>query len=397
MITRAILLAALLSIAAFRVVRWLEPRALRRPWQAALYFGFTAAVFGAWLWVRSLGHGNAGAIGPVVQAIASSWTIAILACVVVGLPVGVLRALSRIGRKAAPADVDLERRRFLGGMAVPVVAVTTGASGTVAGLGPFTVRYEDVHVPGLPDALDGFRIGQITDIHVGDFIDPAYVAEAVEAMNQAGCHLQVMTGDLIDDLEELDATFAALDRCAAPHGMVAILGNHEIWRGRARVLAKYDEVAPRGRVRLLVDASERIEHDGAVLRVVGVDYPMGPGGKHRLPPEERDAIMRASAERAFAQAQPGETVLCLSHHPDFFPIAAARGAALTLAGHTHGGQFAVLGMPVFRFAYDFMLGRYRLGDAHLYVSGGTGHWLPWRVGVPTEVTILTLRARQAEA
>jgi len=87
-----------------------------------------------------------------------------------------------------------------------------------------------------------------------------------------------------------------------------------------------------------------------------------------------------------------ELVLCLTHHPSFFPYAAQKGAHLTLAGHTHGGQVALLGMPLFWFAFEFMLGRYKSKDSHLYVSGGTGHWLPFRLGVPPEVTILTLRA-----
>jgi predicted MPP superfamily phosphohydrolase len=85
-------------------------------------------------------------------------------------------------------------------------------------------------------------------------------------------------------------------------------------------------------------------------------------------------------------------VLCLSHHPEFFPIAVEKGAHLTLSGHTHGGQVAFFGIPAFAFAFKHMLGRYFEKSRHLYVSGGTGHWLPFRLGVPAEVTIVTLRA-----
>jgi hypothetical protein len=85
-------------------------------------------------------------------------------------------------------------------------------------------------------------------------------------------------------------------------------------------------------------------------------------------------------------------VLCLTHHPDFFPLAAERGARLTLAGHTHGGQVGFWRIPLFSFSFEHMLGRYRRGDSHLYVSSGTGHCFPFRVGIPTEVTVLTLRA-----
>ena len=273
------------------------------------------------------------------------------------------------------------------GRAVPFVAVGTASAGVVSGSSGFVVREQEVRLRDLPASLDGFRIGQITDIHVGPFISPAYVRASVEAMNEAGVHLQVMTGDLIDDLEQLDETMAALEACKAPHGMLAILGNHEHWRGLESILAGYEALARRGApVRLLVDESHVIEHQGERLRVVGVDYPMS--GRS---PIVRTEHMRRSAEVAFQGTAPGEVVLCLAHHPSFFPYAAERGAHLTLSGHTHGGQVAVLGIPVFGFAFEFMLGRYKKKDSHLYVSGGTGHWLPFRIGVPAEVTVITLR------
>jgi predicted MPP superfamily phosphohydrolase len=102
--------------------------------------------------------------------------------------------------------------------------------------------------------------------------------------------------------------------------------------------------------------------------------------------------MRRSAEKSFSNVGKEETVLCLAHHPDFFPFAADRGALLTLSGHTHGGQISILGINPCAFVFQYILGWYKRGDAQLYVSGGTGHWIPFRIGVPTEVTILTLRA-----
>ncbi|WP_373047557.1 metallophosphoesterase [Vulgatibacter sp.] len=394
MITRVILLSLVFSLVSFLVVRALSPRLLRGWRQVVPYWLFVLGIHGAWLWVRAQGHGQTGDLGAAVQVIASSWTITTLACVFIGGPWALLRPrLEKLREK----PVDLERRRFLGGAAVPAAALATGGGGSIAGLGPFTVRHEEIRVAGLPEALDGFRIGQITDVHIGDFVDPDFLHEAVAAMNEARCDLQVMTGDLIDDLAQFEATLDAMEANDAPHGMLCILGNHEIWRGRAEVIAGYQRRAPNGRLKLLVDESVRIDHRGTALQVVGVDYPIGAGrrGKHRLPKEERDAKMATMAERAWAQVPAGDPVLCLTHHPDFFPHAAKRGAALTLAGHTHGGQVAFLGFPLFRFAYDYMLGRYRKGESHLYVSGGTGHWLPWRVGVPTEVTILTLRRAEA--
>ena len=87
-------------------------------------------------------------------------------------------------------------------LALPVLAAGTSSAGIVAGSSGFEVREVEVRLRGLPRALDGFRIGQITDIHVGTFIDAEYVRASVEAMNKARVDLQVMTGDLIDDLDQ---------------------------------------------------------------------------------------------------------------------------------------------------------------------------------------------------
>lgn len=291
-----------------------------------------------------------------------------------------------LSREDSPADPS--RRAWLVrlGAGVPAALAASSAGGVVAGLRPPVVRYEEVQVPGLPAALEGLRIGQTTDLHVGPFVSPLDVSAWVDRLDAEGVDLQVMTGDLIDDLTQLEATFEALGRCRAPLGMVGVLGNHEHFRGLGPVRRAWSQLASRGRHRLMVDESLRLERDGAALRLVGVDYPMVIGGRGA-----RERAMRRSAVQAFGGVQDGETVVCLSHHPDFFPIAAEYGAALTLSGHTHGGQIAVLGVPVFAKAFDHMLGRYRRGDRHLYVSGGSGHWMPMRVGVPAELTVVTLR------
>ena len=96
---------------------------------------------------------------------------------------------------------------------------------------PFRLKNETVRLAGLPPGLDGFRIGQITDLHVGAFVTPADVKRAVSWLNDAGVDLQVMTGDLIDDFDGLDETFAALGSNKARHGIAGGAGNHEHWRG----------------------------------------------------------------------------------------------------------------------------------------------------------------------
>ncbi len=381
----------LVNLLCYAVLRRLWPRQLHGR-RLALFGVLAGLSFVAWGLPMALGmgyHGLVPVVGAPLKLFSTGWTLAAVMVVLFGLPLVLVRGWRERRRAAASATVDLERRSLLAsaGRAVPFVALGTSSAGIVNGSSGFELREVEVRLKDLPTGLEGFRIGQITDIHVGPFISVEYVQAAVRAMDAAGVHLQVMTGDLIDDLGQLNETMAALAECRAPHGMLAVLGNHEHWRGIEEILEGYEVIARRGGpVRLLVDASHVIDHGGQRLRVVGVDYPLGRG------PGVKDRLMKRSAEVAFQGISPDEVVLCLTHHPSFFPHAAQRGAHLTLAGHTHGGQVALLGIPLFGFAFEFMLGRYRWKDRHLYVSGGTGHWLPFRMGVPPEVTIFTLRA-----
>jgi hypothetical protein len=384
---------ALVNLGAYVVLRRLWP-SLREGWRHRMFLGLSGLSVTAFVLPLVLGlgpHGLAPGLVPL-KLFGSGWVIAAGLVALLGWPLALLHGRrERVSQTVVSTEVvNMERRNLLVGVgrAVPLLAAGTSSAGIVAGSSGFEVREVEVRLRGLPRALDGFRIGQITDVHVGTFIDTQYVRATVEAMNEAKVDLQVMTGDLIDDLGQLRETMSALEACRAPHGMLAILGNHEHWRGLRPIREAYAESARRGSpVRLLVDESHVLEHAGERLRVVGVDYPMS-GRSMRVKAER----MRRSAELAFRDVSPGETILCLTHHPDFFPLAEERGARLTLAGHTHGGQVAILGMPLFRFAFDYMLGRYRRGNGQLYVSGGTGHWLPFRLGVPAEVTLFTLRA-----
>ncbi|PTL80642.1 metallophosphoesterase [Vitiosangium sp. GDMCC 1.1324] len=406
-----LLFIVLVNLGSFLVLRQLWP-SIREGWRRQVFLGLSGLSVLAFALPLTLGFGEHGVlpvVGMPLKLFSSGWVVAVGLVMLLGWPLALLRSRSaRAQARLVPAlqsgqegsalvaaapvvEVDMERRSLLTGVgrALPLLAAGTSSAGIVAGSSGFEVRQVEVRLRSLPRALDGFRIGQITDIHVGAFIDAAYVRATVEAMNKAQVDLQVMTGDLIDDLTQLDETMAALETCQAPHGMLAILGNHEHWRGIHPIREAYAASERRGSpVRLLVDEAHVLEHAGQRVRVVGVDYPMGRGRGMSAKADR----MRRSAEVAFRGTSADEVVLCLTHHPDFFPFALERGARLTLAGHTHGGQVAILGMPLFRFAFDYMLGRYRRGDGQLYVSGGTGHWLPFRLGVPAEVSIFTLRA-----
>jgi uncharacterized protein len=211
---------------------------------------------------------------------------------------------------------------------------------------------------------------------------------AIEAINERNVDLIAVTGDLVDDANQLGDAMRVLEQSNAPQNIVAILGNHEEMGDLARILSIYR--LHKARISLLVNENMTISRGGEALHIVGVNYPMNPKGGHMSPPPEQNAAMSAQADAAFNGLTHGETIVALSHHPAFFPFAAAHGAQLTLASHTHGGQLRLFGHPILD-VYPYLQGLYQRGDAYLDVSAGFGHWLPIRFGVPREIVIVTLR------
>ena len=388
--------SVVLALIAYCVLRGLSQR-YSRP-RALIGIGCAAiVVYANWALAR-FAHAP---LQPVVVVLAGTWFFCVLLAIVVGLPWLLVRRLIRIvqrilillRRTPVPEASLQDRRDFLATVAFPAVSLSLGAACSIYGGNKLILAQRTLYIRNWPRALDGFRIGQITDTHVGDFISSEWVAHAIDLLNDARVHLQVMTGDLLDDLYYLEPSFRALEQCQAPLGMLCVLGNHEKMHHRLQpILAAYRTRQVAGKIRLLVDESTVLEHNGSPLCVVGVDYPMHINGSHLIPKQKQRQMMQLSAARAFSAVNQTQALLCLSHHPDFFPLAQERRVHLTLSGHTHGGQIALLGRPLYT-PYEFNLGHYERSGSHLYVSGGTGHWLPLRYGVPMEVTVITLRSQ----
>jgi predicted MPP superfamily phosphohydrolase len=302
-----------------------------------------------------------------------------LAAVMLLIPFAVLTALSRWHlAKALSAYLPVT---YVGCFLVSGLILTLTSTAS------FVVRQVDVRIAGLPAGLDGFRIANLADVHIGRFIDAEELNRGIKTINDQRVDLLVVTGDLIDDVSQLESSMQVLERSNSPNKIIAILGNHEEMGDLAKILSIYGQ--HKARISLLVNASTTITRGNAALRIVGVDYPMNPKGGHMSPHPEQDTLMSAQANAVFEGLAAGETILALSHHPAFFPFAAAHGAQLTLASHTHGGQLRLFGRP-FIDAYPYLQGLYRRGDSYLDVSAGFGHWLPIRFGVPREIVIVTL-------
>jgi predicted MPP superfamily phosphohydrolase len=243
----------------------------------------------------------------------------------------------------------------------------------------FHVREVDIPVPNLPDGLDGLRLLHLSDIHLSAFLSENDLARVIDSSNELRPHLALVTGDLITAAgDPLQACLRQLARLRADAGILGCMGNHEIY---ATSENQTEREAARLGVTFLRSRAQPLRFGGAVLNVAGVDHQKS--GRPYLPGAERLVL-------------PGAYNLLLSHNPDVFPVAVAKGYDLTLSGHTHGGQVNVeiLHQPInaARFFTPYVYGLYRQGAAAEYVTRGIGTiGIPARVGAPPEIALLRLR------
>jgi predicted MPP superfamily phosphohydrolase len=281
---------------------------------------------------------------------------------------------------------------FLFGAAGPVLhrdsailVVLLTALVTIAGVfnARRLARVVEVSVPiaGLPEALAGFSIVQISDIHIGSTIKGGYLEAIVGRVNGLKPDLVALTGDLVDgSVERLAGDVAPLGRLSARHGVYAVTGNHEYYSGAAAWVTELRRLG----LRVLLNQSEVLEHGGARLLVGGVtDY-----SAHLFDPDQR------SDPQAALAGAPRDVALklLLAHQPRSAAAAAEAGFDLQLSGHTHGGQFLPWNFFV-RLQQPFTAGLNRLKNLWVYTSRGTGYWgPPLRFGAPSEITRLRLVA-----
>jgi predicted MPP superfamily phosphohydrolase len=240
------------------------------------------------------------------------------------------------------------------------------------------IRQREVEIEGLPEAFDGYRIAQISDLHCGPFASGRRVARWVDATNRLEADLVAVTGDLIASGSAfVDVVASALGDLRARDGAFAAMGNHDYFGdGEAMVSA--------------------LEAAGlTVLRNRGVQLRRGSGAIY-LAGVDDTWTKRHDLQRALAERPAGMPAVLLAHDPVLFPEAAERGVDLVLSGHTHGGQVAVpllaRKLNLARLITRFTNGIYRSGASTLYVNRGLGTTgPPVRLAVAPEIAVLTLR------
>lgn len=284
---------------------------------------------------------------------------------------------------APPARLTLGRRDLARRVAVGMpVAAAVGVSAYGAIFGRYEYAVEEITVPidGLPRALDGYRIAQLSDLHFGVFCGAPERRAAVDLVRRARPDLVVLTGDLVDNhvahTAEVGRLVRELVALAPRDGVVAIGGNHDYYAGLDDVL---EAVRRAGARTLRNDGVLVCERHVALLGlddVWGARYGWGPG------PDLGAAIASVPSDLPR---------IVLSHNPVTFPENACE-VALQLSGHTHGGQIAVAGYPAGAI-FSYVRGLYRERGSYLYVNRGFGVAGPAaRLGAAPELTIVTLRS-----
>jgi predicted MPP superfamily phosphohydrolase len=237
----------------------------------------------------------------------------------------------------------------------------------------------DIPIERLPQALQGFSIAQISDLHVGPTIKSGFVERIVARVNGLNPDLIAITGDLVDgSVVDLASHTAPLAGLASRHGTFFVTGNHEYYSGERSWTAEFRRLG----LTVLKNEHVIVRHDGASLLLAGVtDY-----SAHHFDPAQRSD---PAAALSGAPADAGPKIL-LAHQPSTAPAAAAAGFDVQLSGHTHGGQFWPWNLFV-RYFQPFTGGLNRLKHLWVYISRGTGYWgPPNRFGVRGEITRIRL-------
>lgn len=279
-------------------------------------------------------------------------------------------------------------------MSISIFSVLLLAYGFFWGRNRFVVHYQTFYFKDLPKKFDGYRVAQFSDMHIGTFRDGHWkdVEEIVDLINSQKCDAVCFVGDLVNhQTVELDGFKYILNRLKAPDGVYSVMGNHDYsmyikYPDEAMRLADVKELQRRERSygwNLLLNENKVIHRGDDSIAIVGVE-------NDGLPPFPA----LADLPKATKGLQKGTFSILLSHDPTHWDrkVVPETDIQLTLAGHTHAGQFKVFGWSPVIFKYEEWSGSYCKGSQIINVSEGVGTVMfPFRFGAWPEINVITLR------
>jgi predicted MPP superfamily phosphohydrolase len=383
-------------IFAMRVVQpaWWRPRAVR----IGVFVAFGTMILGLVVWAFGARVDN----HEIVRTGAGLAYIGVLvfapAAFLMPASAAIDRALVALTKKKKvepePDQSPRISRRALirfGSASLPAMAAMTGASGFVTARQSPTTPIIRLRYPALHPHLDGLRILQLSDLHLGAGFDLGDLERGLAIARDLRPDLIVLTGDLADDTAQIEPALRMVHAFGARYGALASLGNHEYLHGIEIARPAYE----RSPIPLLVGTSRVLRIGDARLHVGGADDPVHMGGDIAW-------MLEPSIAKAMGAKPPAADFrLLLCHRPEGFVPATKLGFDLTMSGHTHGGQIGFLGRSLFdklrpghfwwgAYARERPRGTTRPGPSRLYTTSGFGHWFPFRLGCPTEMPLVVL-------
>ncbi len=296
--------------------------------------------------------------------------------------------------KTVATEPDLilstDRRKFLSNTAMVAGALPLAACGygLVFGRVEFEKSFVRMKLSRLPREFNGFRIAQLSDIHIGPFMSSSDVRHVVEMTNALKPDLIALTGDYITwDPATQEAAVDSLSGLKAPYGVYGCLGNHEMW---THTQASITRLFAQRNIKILRHQRTAIHAGHESLNLIGVDFEsLGHLGSY-------DGVKATRYLEGVGQlTRPDQVNILLSHNPNTFDRAAELEIDLSLAGHTHGGQvtldFISPDLSIARLFTPYVEGYFKKPGGQLYVNRGIGTIVvPVRFGARPEITLFEL-------
>jgi predicted MPP superfamily phosphohydrolase len=300
---------------------------------------------------------------------------------------------------ANPDFLD-SRRRFvsqigLGLAAVPFLSLIYGVT---VGKYNFKVIKQQIFFPDLPDAFDGFKITQISDVHSGSFDNPEKINHAIDLVNEQNSDMILFTGDIVNtDAKEMHPWIETFKRIKEhKYGKYSVLGNHDYgeyitWPSEAAKEKNFQDIKNLyGQIgfNLLLNQHTFIEKGKDKIALVGVEN-WGNNFKKAGDISLASANLTKDDFKILMSHDPSHWEYEIKNHPKHFQ--------LTLSGHTHGFQFGIeipgfLKWSPVQYVYKQWAGLYENLGRYVYVNRGFGfHAYPGRVGIMPEITVIELK------
>lgn len=396
------LIFIVIDIYAFQALRAIS----KNIWLSALYWGITLAVVGNFI-LRFYGIGRGDFGSP--QAYAFGFLIALMVPKMIVLGIMFAEDVFRVPQAAfryftegsnADAKYMPSRRAFISKIALGIAAIPFGAIlyGIYKGKYNFKVLNYTLTFDDLPEAFDGYKLTQISDVHSGSFDNIEKVEYAIDLINEQKSDVILFTGDMVNnEAKEMEPYINIFSKLKAKDGLYSVLGNHDYgdylrWESdeaKQENLEYLKNIQKKIGFNVLLNESRYIERNGEKIALIGVEN-WGAGGFKKA----------GDLKKATENVTKNDFKILMSHDPSHWEkqvIDDAHHYHLTLSGHTHGMQFGIEIPGWFKWSpvkwrYKYWAGIYEELGQYINVNRGFGYLgFPGRVGIWPEITVIELK------